>query len=148
MGNQKPPYRNPPQPALRQSEIPMAKTKLLLITSDTHMTEAQCATLTAHVQGVADKVGAEVLVLPSGHHAQLIDVHVTPGKPPAGEVIPTESASELRASIFSGRFVPSSAQADAMRMVARLVDAGAVELIDNVYSPGHRVFRCLKIKAP
>ena len=143
MGNQKPPYRNPPPPASMQSEIPMTKTKLLVITSDTHMTEAQRTALTAYVHDVADKVGAEVLVLPSGHRAQLIDVGEAPAK-----AAPVEVANELKVGPFSGRFVPSSGQSAAMRTVAGLVDAGAIELIDDVYSPGHRVFRRLKIKAP
>ena len=145
MGNQKPPYRNPPQPALRQSEIPMAKTKLLLITSDTHMTEAQRTSLTAYVQSAADKVGAEVLVLPPNHHAQLIDVGEAPAKAATDEAAPVQVVNELKAGIFSGRFVPNSEQSAAMRTVAGLVDAGAIELIDDAYLPGGRVFRPLRI---
>lgn len=119
----------------------MTKTKLLVITSDTHMTEAQRTSLTAYVQSAADKVGAEVLVLPSGHHAQLIEVGEAPAKAATDEVV-----NELKAGIFSGRFVPNSEQSAAMRTVAGLVDAGAIELIDDVYLPGGRVFRPLTIK--
>ena len=146
MGNHKPPYRSPPPPAPMQSEIPMTKTKLLVITSNTHMTEAQRTTLTAHVQSVADKVGAEVLVLPPGHHAQLIEVGEAPAKAATDEAAPVEVVNELKAGIFSGRFVPNSEQSAAMRTVAGLVDAGAIELIDDVYLPGGRVFRPLTIK--
>ena len=123
----------------------MTKTKLLVITNNTHMTEAQRTTLTAHVQGVADKVGAEVLILPPNHHAQLIDVGEAPAKTAIEEAAPVEVVNELKAGIFSGRFVPSSVQSAAMRTVAGLVDAGAIELIDDVYLPGGRVFRPLII---
>ena len=144
MESQKPTYLSPPSPL--QSEYPMPQTKLLVITSDTHMTEAQRTTLTAYVQGVADKVGAEVLVLPPGHHAQLIDVGEAPAKTATDEAAPVEVANELKAGIFSGRFVPNSEQSAAMRTAARLVDAGAIELIDDAYLPGGRVFRPLTIK--
>ena len=124
----------------------MTKTKLLVITSRTHMTETQRATLTAYAQGVADKVGVEVLVLPPSHHAQLIDVGEAPVKAATDEEAPVEVVYELKSGIFSGRFVPSSEQSAAMRTVAGLVDAGAIELIDDAYLPGGRVFRPLKIK--
>ena len=146
MSNHKPPYRSLPPPAPVQSEIPMTKTKLLVITSDTHMTEAQRTSLTAYVQSAADKVGAEVLILPPSHHAQLIDVgEAPPAKAATDEAAPVEAVNELKASIFSGRFVPNSEQSAAMRTVAGLVDAGAIELIDDVYLPGGRVFRPLTI---
>ena len=146
MGNHKPPYRSPPPPAPMQREIPMTKTKLLVITGNTHMTEDQRTTFTAYVQGVADKVDAEVLVLPSHHHAQMIDMGESPTKAATDEVAPVEVADELKAGIFSGRFVPDSEQSAAMRTVAGLVDAGAIELIDDVYLPGGRVFRSLRLK--
>lgn len=123
----------------------MTKTKLLVITSRTHITEAQRTSLTAYVQSAADKVGAEVLVLPPNHHAQLIDVGEAPAKAATDEAAPVQVVNELKAGIFSGRFVPNSEQSAAMRTVAGLVDAGAIELIDDAYLPGGRVFRPLRI---
>lgn len=124
----------------------MTKTKLLVITSNTHITEAQRTSLTAYVQSAADKVGAEVLILPPSHHAQLIDVGEAPAKAAIDEAAPVEVVNELKAGIFSGRFVPNSEQSAAMRTVAGLVEAGAIELIDDAYLPGGRVFRPLTIK--
>lgn len=124
----------------------MTKTKLLVITSNTHITEAQRTSLTAYVQSAADKVGAEVLILPPSHHAQLIDVGEAPAKAAIDEAAPVEVVNELKAGIFSGRFVPDSEQSAAMRTVAGLVEAGAIELIDDAYLPGGRVFRPLTIK--
>ena len=79
--------------------------------------------------------------------AQLIDVGEAPVKAATDEEAPVEVVNELKSGIFSGRFVPSSEQSAAMRTVAGLVDAGAIELIDDVYLPGGRVFRPLTIKA-
>ena len=191
----------------------MTKTNLLVITNDTHMSDTQRATLTAHVQAVADKVGAELLVLLPGQHAQLLDVRVTPDKATTGEIkegLRTCSASrgahlgsqptgftvprdqvelihkrvedigallyrwdsagkpaahvdcgvsilqkveattaqlrdELKTGVISNRFIPNTLQSEAIRLVAKLINAGAVALIDDQYVPGQLVFRNLKM---
>lgn len=64
----------------------MTKTNLLVITSAGHMSDDQHAKLTARVEAVASKVGAEVLVLGPGQDARLINVGVMPGKATAVEI--------------------------------------------------------------
>lgn len=55
---------------------------------------------------------------------------------------------ELKVGVLSGRFIPSQEQVAAMRVVAKLVNAGAIDLFDDQYVPGGgRVFRALKIGA-
>lgn len=114
----------------------MTHTKLLVVSTDSHMSKSQRTTFTASVQAIADKVGAELLVLNPGQHAELLGVCDEPANAGAGEI---------KAGIFSGRFIPTRTQSDAMRLVAGLINSGAVDLREDVYSPGQRVFRCLKI---
>ena len=64
----------------------MTKTNLLVITSAGHMSDDQHAKLTARVEAVARKVGAEVLVLGPGQDARLINVGVMPSKATAVEI--------------------------------------------------------------
>ena len=196
----------------------MTKTSLLVITSDGHMSDDQHAKLTARVEAVASKVGAEVLVLGPGQNAQLINVGVMPSKATAVEIkeglhscsaartdyysaqlgggvagrsdllegidrlrkemrvqvdqilkritdagVPVASSGggisvmqkidattaqlrdELKAGVLTGRFIPSQEQVDAMRLVTKLVNAGAIALVDDQYVQGEQVFRALKI---
>jgi energy-coupling factor transporter ATP-binding protein EcfA2 len=57
----------------------------------------------------------------------------------------TATSNELKAGELSGRFIPDRNQIDAMRLVARLVNAGAIALADDEYVPGQQMFRALKI---
>lgn len=57
----------------------------------------------------------------------------------------TATSNELKAGVLSGRFIPDRNQIDAMRLVARLVNAGAIALVDDEYVPGQQTFRALKI---
>ena len=71
----------PPTP-----EHKMTKTKLLVITNEGHMSSTSLAEFTARAQGIADKVGAELLVLGPGQGADLIIAPVMLGKVTAGEI--------------------------------------------------------------
>ncbi|MCF7545567.1 hypothetical protein [Pseudomonas petrae] len=58
----------------------MTQTKLLVIVCEHHMSTTQRAEFDARVKAVADKVGAELLVLEPGQYATLLDVCVLPDK--------------------------------------------------------------------
>lgn len=52
---------------------------------------------------------------------------------------------ELKIGVISNRFIPNARQSEAIRLVAKLINAGAVALIDDEYVPGQLVFRNLKM---
>lgn len=52
---------------------------------------------------------------------------------------------ELKVGPISNRFIPNAVQLQAMRLVAKLINAGAVALVDDQYVQGEQVFRALKI---
>lgn len=82
----------------------MTKTNLLVITSAGHMSDDQHAKLTARVEAVASKVGAEVLVLGPGQDARLINVGVMPSKATAVEIKEgLRSCSAARTDYYSDR---------------------------------------------
>lgn len=62
-----------------------------------------------------------------------------------GESSTSEASGELKAGLMIGRFIPNRTQVDAMRVVADLVNAEAITLVDDRYRPGQQVFRCQKI---
>ena len=62
-----------------------------------------------------------------------------------GESSASEATGELKAGLMFGRFIPNRTQVDAMRLVAKLINARAVALVDDQYLPGEKVFRALKI---
>lgn len=60
--------------------------KLLVITNDHHMSDTQRTELTTRAKLIAEKVGAELLVLGPGQGADLINGPLMPGKATADEI--------------------------------------------------------------
>ena len=93
-----------PTPPTPPSEPTMTKTNLLVITSAGHMSDDQHAKLTARVEAVASKVGAEVLVLGPDQDARLINFGVMPSKATAVEFKEgLRSCSAARTGYYSAR---------------------------------------------
>lgn len=98
----------------------MTQTKLLVISNDNHMSTTQQTELTTRAQAIADKVGAELLLLEPGQRADLFDVCVTPGKATAGEIkegLRTCSASREAYWDHAVGSAPLCAQAEALTAI-------------------------------
>jgi hypothetical protein len=65
----------------------MTHTKLLVIVGDNHMSATNRTAFDARAKIVADKVGAELLVLEPGQNASLLDVRVPHDLAPAVDAI-------------------------------------------------------------
>ena len=61
------------------------------------------------------------------------------------ETTTAQLRDELKVGAISNRFIPNAVQLQAMRLVAKLINAGAVALVDDQYIQGEQVFRALKI---
>ncbi|WP_395599557.1 hypothetical protein AB4P95_20125 [Pseudomonas sp. A1437] len=61
------------------------------------------------------------------------------------ETTTAQLRDELKVGPISNRFIPNAVQLQAMRLVAKLINAGAVALVDDQYIQGEQVFRALKI---
>lgn len=61
------------------------------------------------------------------------------------EATTAQLRDELKVGAISNRFIPNAVQLQAMRLVAKLINAGAVALVDDQYIQGEQVFRALKI---
>jgi hypothetical protein len=128
----------------------MTQTKLLVIANDNHMSTTQRTEFTTRVQAIADKVGAELLLLEPGQRADLFDVCVTLGK-----VTPDEAKAAVRGAAKStdkadhvlsvdeqgrARELSSEARA-AMVLVGGLINAGHVALMPDACLPGQKILR-------
>lgn len=72
----------------------MTQKKLLVITNDHHMSDTQRAEFTARVQLIAEKVGAELLVLDPGQCAGLMNGPAIQGEVISSCLDPLEQAIE------------------------------------------------------
>lgn len=122
----------------------MTQTKLLVVTNDHHMSTTQRAEFTARVQLIAEKVGAELLLLCPGQSADLIVVPVMPCESTAGESeegLRTLSASREAYWTRAVGSAPLRAQVEALTAIQCETVSSGLDPLEQAIESTARVMR-------
>ena len=118
--------------------------KLLVITNDHHMSDTQRAEFTARVKLIAEKVGAELLVLGPGQGADLINGPLMPGKATAVEIkeaLRNCSASRESYWAHAAGSAPLCAQVEALTAIQGEAISSNLDPLEQAIESTARIMR-------